>query len=177
MGRERATEKKASKTPLEAKKKKKTVGDKIDSKGFRALPSAVTDKLAALVDLNHVAEHGFSKDIWVSLSLEEKNGLPAFISSQFRQSDGTKADKARNNDTKRIVHNQIMKYEKYAMRKFYSANRRKIKSIQKSESLSGQGAVGAVWARLDDSEKDAWYNMHHGAGVAGSEESESPAQK
>jgi hypothetical protein len=158
MGRAKSVEKKVAKTALEVKNKGGGGGE-AKTKEDDDKHVSVLEKLALHVDLKDIAENGFSETTWVFLSLEEKMNLPAFISSKFRQSDGTKADKVRNNESKRIIHNQIMKYEKYAKRKFYSANKKKIRSAQKKDStLSGQGAVNEVWNHLDDAEKNTWYN-------------------
>lgn len=163
MGRVKSPKLKTVKTTSDVKTKRIDDADngRNETSDKSAMSTAQTERLAAIININHIAENGFSKDIWLSLSLEDKMSLPAFISSNFRYSNGTKADKSRNNEAKRIVHNQIMKYEKYAMRKFFSANKKKIKSMQKNDStLSGQRAQSLVWDLLGDSEKDAWYNSH-----------------
>ena len=144
-------------------KKKKKVKTPVKTKEITPLSQAMTEKLTPLVNINDVSEHGFSKDTWVSLSLEEKLSVPAFISSHFRCSDGTKADKAKNLERKRDVYKQIMKYQKFAQKAFYSTKTKKIKSIKANDSkLSNSKAAEILWNELNDDEKNVWYNEHTG---------------
>lgn len=163
MGRAKSSDSKALKAKVVAKNEAASARvDKqpLPAKVKTSLSVTQVERLARLVDIQHIAEHGFSKDVWMSLSFEDKMNLPAYISSKFRQSNGTKVDKMKNNEKKRIVHNQIMKYEKYAKRKFYSVNKKKIKTIQKNDGLTSEKALCFLWDGLDDATKDEWYNNH-----------------
>lgn len=150
-----------TRTDNRVRPKKKRVKVPLKSKALVPISDTLTAKLQSLVNIKDIAEHGFSRDVWVSLSFEEKQNLPAFISSKFRHSDGTKADKMRNDETKRIIHKQIMKYEKFARRMFYSGNTKKIKTVKaKDGTLTCSKAADVLWNELDDAGKNKWYNDH-----------------
>jgi hypothetical protein len=145
--------------PKKVKKTKalKKIEQKPSSKEPRLDPEML-ERLSSVIDLADIEANGFSLDLWKSLSFEEKNSLPIYISLQFRTSS-TREEKKKNQKQKQTLNSIMLKYQKLAVRQFYLANKKKIKVLREEHSISGNKATDMLWNTLSSEEKNDWYHQ------------------
>lgn len=121
---------------------------------MQPLSKDLSDRFAELINVQEISCSGFPAEVWRALTFQEKMSLPAYVSSLFRQSDGTKADRLKRVEEKRKLQNLVMIHQKYGKRVFFLKNTEKIKELQSANDLTNQEAFNKVWNLLIKAVKD-----------------------
>jgi hypothetical protein len=140
------------------KRKKNKSSSKQNEKTSSRLAPELFERLSSVINIADIETNGFPQELWNSLSFEEKNSLPIFVSILFRSSE-TKEERKRNQKQKQVINGIILKYQKQALHRYYLMNKKKIKKLQVEKEISGNKATELLWNLLSPEEKNEWYRQ------------------